>query len=26
LAVLFLNVLERIEKYLFAGNDQGYVS
>ena len=26
LAVLFLNVLERIEKYLFAGNDRGYVS
>lgn len=26
LAVLFLNVLERIEKYLFAGNDLGYVS
>ena len=26
IAVLFLNVLEQIEKYLFAGNDQGYVS
>ncbi|MDA8668369.1 ABC transporter permease subunit [Alphaproteobacteria bacterium] len=26
LAVLFLNVLERIEKTLFAGNDRGYVS
>ena len=26
LAVIFLNVLERIEKYLFAGNDKGYIS
>ena len=26
LAVLFLNLLERIEKVLFAGNDRGYVS
>ena len=26
LAVLFLNLLERIEKFLFKGNDLGYVS
>ena len=26
LAVIFLNVLERIEKYLFAGNNKGYIS
>jgi NitT/TauT family transport system permease protein len=26
LAVIFLNVLERIERYLFAGNDKGYIS
>lgn len=26
LAVLFLNLLERIENYLFEGNDRGYVS
>jgi len=26
LAVLFLNLLERLERYLFEGNDHGYVS
>ncbi len=26
LAVLFLNLLEKLEKYLFEGNDRGYVS
>ena len=26
LAVLFLNLLERIERYLFAGNVRGYAS
>jgi NitT/TauT family transport system permease protein len=26
LAVLFLNVLEKIENFLFKGNNQGYAS
>lgn len=26
LAVLFLNLLEKVEFYLFKGNDRGYVS
>ena len=26
LAVLFLNVLERVEKFLFKGTDLGYVT
>jgi NitT/TauT family transport system permease protein len=26
LAVLFLNLLEKIENYLFKGNNQGYIS